>query len=185
MYFIQQTRHVCPIPDQCWPTVHDAEPTLIKRWVNVSWDMHSVLYRAEDVDFATSITFGNCLKTYFDPDNYDHIKELLKNLPLVAWKLPNAAFWVSFYVCLSSSCVALHCIALLCIALHCIALHCIVLYCIVLYCIVLYRIVLYCIVLYCIVLYCIVLYCIVLYCIVLYCIVLYFIVLYCIVVLLF
>ena len=32
----QQTRHIYPMFVQCWPTVYDAGPTLLKHWVDVS-----------------------------------------------------------------------------------------------------------------------------------------------------
>ena len=33
----QQTRHMDSMPDQCWATVCDAGPTLIRHWINVSF----------------------------------------------------------------------------------------------------------------------------------------------------
>ena len=32
----QQTRHIYPMFDQCWPTVYDVGPTLVKHWIEVS-----------------------------------------------------------------------------------------------------------------------------------------------------
>ena len=32
----QEIRHIYPMFDQCWPTVYDAGPTLVKHWVDVS-----------------------------------------------------------------------------------------------------------------------------------------------------
>ena len=32
----QPARHIYPMFDQCWPTVYDVGPTLVKHWVDVS-----------------------------------------------------------------------------------------------------------------------------------------------------
>ena len=32
----QQTRHILPMFDKCWPVVYDVGPTLVKHWVDVS-----------------------------------------------------------------------------------------------------------------------------------------------------
>ena len=32
----QQTRHIYPMFDHCWPTFYDVGPALVKNWVDVS-----------------------------------------------------------------------------------------------------------------------------------------------------
>ena len=40
----QQTRHIDPMLDQCWPTVYDVGPTLFQHWIDAPYLLGVLLY---------------------------------------------------------------------------------------------------------------------------------------------
>ena len=50
--------HVAPMFDQCWPTVYDVSPTLVKHWVDVSCLL----------GIPTPVTMGNISIKQIDHD---------------------------------------------------------------------------------------------------------------------